>query len=70
MQQTYGLKMLNCPSKIKEIISFGLELWELVNKAKFRKVSSNFQNLLKEDMKAIKKSKSSLFLQTKHQIYA
>ena len=57
MQQTYGSKMLNCPPKIKEMVLFERDLWDLVNKIKFRKVSSNFQNQLKEDIKAIKKSK-------------
>ena len=57
MQQTYGLKTLNCPPKIKEMVLFERDLWDLVNKIKFRKVSSNFQNQLNEDIKAIKKSK-------------
>ena len=57
MQQTYGLKTLNCPPKIKEMVLFDRDLWELVNKIKFRKVSSNFQNQLKEDIKVTKKSK-------------
>ena len=57
MQQTYGLKTLNCPPKIKEMVLFERDLWDLDNKIKFRKVSSNFQNQLKEDIKAIKKSK-------------
>ena len=57
MQQTYALKTLNCPPKIKEIVSFEQDFWDLVNKIKFRKLSSNFQNQVKEDIKAIKKSK-------------
>ena len=57
MQETYGLKTCNCPPKIKEMVLFERDLWDLVNKIKFRKVSSNFQNQLKEDIKAIKKSK-------------
>ena len=54
MQQTYGLKTLNYPPKIKEMALFERDLWDLVNKIKF---SSNFQNQLKQDIKAIKKSK-------------
>ena len=69
MQQTYGLKTLNCPPKIKEMVLFERDLWDLVNKIKFLKVSSNFQNQLKEDIKAIKESKKSLFLQIKHPTY-
>ena len=51
MQQKYGLKTLNCPPKIKEMVLFERDLRDLVNKIKFRKVSSNFQNQLKEDIK-------------------
>ena len=58
MQETYGLKMLNCPPKIKEIVSFELDLRDLVNKIKFRKVKSNFHYQLKEDIKTIQKSKN------------
>ena len=54
MQQTYGLKTLNFAPKIKEMVLFERDLWDLVNKNKFRKVSNNFQNQLKEDIKAIK----------------
>ena len=40
------------------MVVFERDLWDLVNKIKFLKVSSNFQNQLKEDIKAIKKSKN------------
>ena len=59
-KQTHGLKTLNCTLKIKEMVSFEQDLWDLVTKIKFRKISSNFQNQLKEDIKAIKKSKKAL----------
>lgn len=58
MQQTYGFETLNCPPKIKEIILFERELWDLVNEIKFRKVSSNFQNWLEEDIKAERDTES------------
>ena len=40
--------------------SFKRDLWDLVNKIKFRKVSYNFQNQLKKDIKALKRSKKPL----------
>ena len=56
--------------KIKEMVSFELDLWDLVNKLKFRKISSNFQNQLKEDIKAIKKpQKLFVFADTTSHIY-
>ena len=58
MQQTYDLKTLNSLTKIKDTVSFEQDLWYLVNKIKFQKVSSNFQNHLKENIKPMKKSKN------------
>ena len=55
MQQTYGLRTLNCPQKVKEMVLFERDLWDLVNKTV--KASRNFKNQLKEDFKAIKNSK-------------
>ena len=39
-QETYGLKSLNCPPKIKEMVPFEKDLWNLVNKLKFRKIKA------------------------------
>ena len=55
MQQTYGFKTLSCPPKIKQVISFEGDLWNLVNKITFRKVNSKFQSQLKKDIKTRKK---------------
>ena len=58
MEETYGLKSLNCPPKIKEMVPFEKDLWNLVNKLKFRKTKSNFQRQLNEDIRVIKQSSS------------
>ena len=55
-QETYGLKSLNCRPKIKEMVPFEKDLWNLVYKLKFRKIKSNFQRQLNEDIKVIKRS--------------
>ena len=60
MQETYGLKSLNCPPKIKEMVQFEKDLWNLVNKLKFRKIKSNFQRQLNEDIRVIKRSNKVL----------
>ena len=52
-QETYDLKSLNCPPKIKEMVPFEKDLWNLVNKLKFRKIKSNFQRQLNEDIRVI-----------------
>ena len=59
-QETYGLKSLNCPPKIKEMVPFEKDLWNLVNKSKFRKIKSKFQRQLNEDIREIKRSNKVL----------
>ena len=59
-QETYGLKLLNCPPKIKEMVPFEKDLWNLVDKLKFRKIKSNFQRQLNEDIRVIKRSNKVL----------
>ena len=59
-QETYGLKSLNCPPKIKEMVAFEKDLWNLVSKLRFRNMQNNFQKQLNEDIKAIKKSNKVL----------
>ena len=44
-EETYGLKSLNCSTKIKEMAPFQKDLWNLVDKLKFRKIKSNFQKV-------------------------
>ena len=36
IQQTYVLKTLNCPPKIKEMVLFERDLWDLVNKIRLK----------------------------------
>lgn len=43
MQETCSLKTLNCHPKIKEMVLFETDQWDLVNKLKFRKVSITFK---------------------------
>ena len=59
-QETYGLKLLNCPPKIKEMVLFEKDLWNLVDKLKFRKIKSNFQRQLNEDVRVIERSNKVL----------
>ena len=59
-QETYGLKLLNCPSKIKEMVPFEKDLWNFVDKLQFRKIKSNFQRQVNGDIKVIKRSNKVL----------
>ena len=62
LQETYCLKSLICPPKIKEMVAFEKELWHLVNKLKFRKIKSNFQRQLNKNIRVIKRSNKVLVL--------
>ena len=59
-QETYGLKSLNCPPKIKEMAPFEKDSLNLVNKLKFRKIKSNFQRQLNEDIRVNNRSNKVL----------
>ena len=54
-QGIYGLKSLNCPPKMKDIVPFEKDLWNLVNKLRFRKIRGNFRRKLNEDIRVIKR---------------
>ena len=58
--ETYGLKSLNCPPQIKELIPFEKDLFELIKVISFRNIKSNFQDQIKEDIRLINNSKKTL----------
>ena len=58
--QNYGLKSLNCPTQVKELLQFENELFPLAKEVKFRRTRSNFQDRMKEDMRKIKYSNKTL----------
>ena len=52
--------MIALSPKIKEIVPFEKDLWNLVNELKFRNIKSNFQRELNEDIRVIKRSNNVL----------
>ena len=63
--ENYGFKSLNCPPQIKELSAFKNELFNLLNIIKFRKVQSEFQRKLKEDIKLINSESKTLIFADK-----
>ena len=51
--KTYGLKSLNCPPQVRELIQFESDLLDIIKSLKFRKTRSSFQNILKDDINTI-----------------
>ena len=41
--ETCGLKSLNCPPQVKELIQFESDLLDMIKSLKFRKTRSHFQ---------------------------
>ena len=64
-QETYGLKSLNCPHKVKEMVPFEKDIWNIVNKLKFGKMKSNLQTQWNEDIRVIKRSNKVLVFANK-----
>ena len=51
--ETYGLKSLNCPPQVRELIQFESDLLDIIKSLKFGKTRSSFQNILKDDINTI-----------------
>ena len=47
--EAYGLKSLNCPLQVKELIQFDSDLLDMIKSLKFR-TKSHFQRRLTEDI--------------------
>ena len=58
--ETYGMKSPNCPPPIKELSNFEKDLFDLVNKIKFRKIQCEFQSRMRNDIRDIQSSNKTL----------
>ena len=58
--ENYGFKSLNCLPQIKELSAFENKLFNLLNTIKFRKVQSEFQKKLIEDIQQINSESKTL----------
>ena len=62
--KTYGLKSLNCPPQVKELIQLESNFLDINKSLKFRKTRSHFQRILKDNINTIHSTDATL----KHQI--
>ena len=51
--ENYGLKSLNWPPQVKELIQFESNLLDIIKSLKFRKTKNHFQKRLKDDINTI-----------------
>ncbi len=58
--ENYGLKSEKCPPVVKELLQFEQELLQIAKDVKFRKMRSNFQTRLKEDVRKIRNSDKTM----------
>ena len=66
----YGFKTRKCPLQYKDLIEFEDDLQKMISKIQFRRVNSNFQNRLKNDIRSVPSSKKVfLFADKTRNIY-
>ena len=58
--ETYGLKSLNYPPQVKELIQFESDLLDIINPLKLRKTRSHFQKRLKDGINTIHNTDATL----------
>ena len=58
--ETYGLKTLNCPPLIKDLVPFENDMFSMVKTLKFRQDKSRFQKKLREDIRTINNTDATL----------
>lgn len=58
--ETYGLKTLNCPPQINDLVPFEADMFEIVKSLKFRKTKNQFQAKLRQDIQTIRNTKTTL----------
>ena len=58
--ETYGLKSLNCPPQVKELIQFESNILDMIKSLKFQKTRSHFQRRLKNDTNTIHSTDTTL----------
>ena len=57
----YGLRSPNCLHPVRELENFENDLFDLVNKIKFRKVNCDFQSHIRNEMQQIRKCETACF---------
>ena len=58
--EIYGLKTLNCPPQMKDLIPFENDMFKIVKSLKFRNTRNQFQRQLRRDIKTINNLNTTL----------
>ena len=58
--ENYGLKSLNGPPQVKELIQFESDLLDIIKSLKSRKTTSHFQKRFKDDINTIHNTDTTL----------
>ena len=51
--KTYGLKSINCPFQVKELIQFESDLLDMIKSLKLQKIRTHFQRGLKDNINTV-----------------
>ena len=60
-KDNYGLKTAKCPSWVKELVPFENDMMDMIKNLEFKRVNSELQSKLKNNVRQIRKS-NNLFL--------
>ena len=60
-KDSYSFKTVNCPSSVKELAPFENDVMNVIKNLEFKKVNSEFQSNLRNDIRQIRRS-NNLFI--------
>ena len=60
IHETYGLKSINCPFQVKELIQFESDLLDMIKSLKLQKIRTHFQRGLKDNINTVYSTNTAL----------
>ena len=60
-KENFGFKTVKCPSSVKELVPFENDMMEMIKNLEFKRVHSEFQSILNNDIREIHRS-NNLFI--------
>ena len=60
-KENFGFKTIKCPSSVKELVPFENDMMEMIKNLEFKRVHSEFQSILNNDIREIHRS-NNLFI--------
>ena len=68
-KDNYGFKTVECPSSVKELVSFENDMMDMIKNLEFKRVNNKFQSNLRNDNRKYIEATTYLYRQTNLEIY-